>query len=55
MSSPVAAPKAQPHAKPEDQAARIKRLTELLQTRLRQELAQTGGSSALEFWLRSDR
>jgi hypothetical protein len=53
-AEPKSDPKPQLKAQPEDQAARVKRLTELLRTRLRQELAQTGGSGALEFWLRSE-
>jgi len=47
-------PKPEVKAKPEDPTERVKRLTELLRTRLRQDLAQTGGSSALDFWLRSE-
>jgi hypothetical protein len=54
MKSSIPEPKPQVKAKPEDQAARVKRLTELLQKRLRQELEQNGSSGALEFWLRSE-
>jgi hypothetical protein len=62
MKSPVAEPKLetipasnpQLEALPEDPAARVKRLTELLKIRLRAELDQNGSSGALAFWLRSE-
>jgi len=41
-------------ALPEDPAARVKRLTELLRARLTQELSAEGGSSAIKAWLQAD-
>jgi hypothetical protein len=38
----------------EDSAARAKRLTELVRVRLRESIAQSAGSQALLYWLRSD-
>jgi hypothetical protein len=55
MKPPAPEPNSKPNppAQPqlEDPAARVKRLTEMLRARLR----QSGGTVALESWLRDDR